>query len=156
MLDRRDVVLQFQIELLDQLVGDLPSQVAADLFDHQVDGHAGVRAKLGDRRLDALARFFLSHAESPFATSSVPLPTPAFRVAVEALGSRGIISLPRRREKLTSAQPVMAPRPSVLNRASSPANRSESAFNCGRAKRVSTRMTRSRHRTAETPSPMAS
>ncbi len=62
-VERGDVVLQFEVELIDQIVECLPSEIGPDFVEHEIDGHAGLGSELGHRGFDTLAGFLFGHGK---------------------------------------------------------------------------------------------
>ncbi len=60
-LEGGDVVLQFEIELIDQIVECLPPEIGSNLVQHEINGHAGLEPELGHGGFDALASFLFGH-----------------------------------------------------------------------------------------------
>ena len=62
---RGNVVLQFEVELVDQFIGGLAPQIGAHFVDDQLDSHGGMLAILCHCRFDPLSRVFQFHDVTP-------------------------------------------------------------------------------------------
>lgn len=70
-LDWEDIVAQFKVKLVDEVVGRLTSQTGPDLADHEINGDARMRAELIDCRVNPPPRVVKSHAAATVPSRAV-------------------------------------------------------------------------------------